>query len=996
MQTSTDTGVQFSTFMSSRMRHVSRSLNLHFGAFSVIIFALIQSCRGQSQVVGPSQPIVAMVGDDVVLPCHLAPVMDASGLTVEWARPELDPRFVLVWRDGVELQSKKHPTYEGRTSLFMSELKLGNVSLKLSKVKLSDEGTYRCFIPRLVGNPIVQVVVGVTSSPVIQMSRNISGVDLLCKSEGWYPEPEVLWLDGEGNLLSAGPPETVRGPDDLYTVSSRVTVEKRHSNRFTCRVQQKNINQTRETHINVPDDFFPDPPSSSSSATIAGLVVVVVTLLILSVVFGVWKWRQNKIRNKKHHEDEETQKVREEKKNHSEQQSLMDREQLTADRQTENDLDKEEKGPETQIDEETHRGESTDVLIQFSLEGGKQTNRHFAEGRTESDFDKETETEPNNQRGAALNPAEREEESNRGNEEDETNSVNGNTEQLMEERQTENNLQTEEGQEEIKSTAQYLMEDRKHGEQLMVDRETVNNLDKEKETLKTKNREKKEWERKVSRLEGQMKDKEEQIKKVKEQLEEVDREREERKIHSVNMEEDEDTMKDLEKKKAEFQKQLQRFETALEGMKKKKNIMIQKKNKATKDQGQKKKLQTCYFTGQHQVIGPSQPIIATVGDDVILPCHLDPVMDISDMILEWARPDLDPRFVLVRRNGFELEWKKHSSYQGRTSLFMSELKLGNVSLKLSKVKTSDEGRYRCFIPELNLDSNIQLVVGATSSPVIQMSRNISGVDLLCKSEGWYPEPEVLWLDGEGNLLSAGPPETVRGPDDLYTVSSRVTVEKRHSNRFTCRVQQKNINQTREAHIHVPDDFFPDAPSSSSSATIAGLVVVGILLILSIVFGVWKWRQNKIRNKKVHQDEETQKMREKKNQSEQESLMDREQLTAEGKTLNDLQKERENLKKELQIKKKTRLIFDERVSRLEGQMKVKEEQLKKVKEQQEEVDRQREETLRARLEIIKKEKKDMIDSKNKATKDIEELTEKIKETETQIIKKQQETSAGPSD
>ena len=62
----------------------------------------------------------------------------------------------------------------------------------------------------------------------------------------------MFWLDGEGNLLSAGPTETVRGPDDLYTVSSRVTVEKRHNNNFTCRVQQNNINQTRETHIIVP------------------------------------------------------------------------------------------------------------------------------------------------------------------------------------------------------------------------------------------------------------------------------------------------------------------------------------------------------------------------------------------------------------------------------------------------------------------------------------------------------------------------------------------------------------------------------------------------------------------------------------------------------------------------------------------------------------------------------------------------------------------------
>ena len=94
--------------------------------------------------------------------------------------------------------------------------------------------------------------------------------------------------------------------------------------------------------------------------------------------------------------------------------------------------------------------------------------------------------------------------------------------------------------------------------------------------------------------------------------------------------------------------------------------------------------------------------------------------------------------------------------------------------------------------------------GSASTPVIKVISNVSSrVVLQCESAGWYPEPELLWLDGEGNLLSAGPTETLRGPDDLYTVSSRVTVEKRHSNNITCRVQQRNTNQSRETHKHVP-------------------------------------------------------------------------------------------------------------------------------------------------------------------------------------------------
>lgn len=51
-----------------------------------IIFA------GQIQVIGPSQAVTVMVGDDIILPCHLKPASDASAMTFEWARPDLNPR----------------------------------------------------------------------------------------------------------------------------------------------------------------------------------------------------------------------------------------------------------------------------------------------------------------------------------------------------------------------------------------------------------------------------------------------------------------------------------------------------------------------------------------------------------------------------------------------------------------------------------------------------------------------------------------------------------------------------------------------------------------------------------------------------------------------------------------------------------------------------------------------------------------------------------------
>uniref|UniRef100_A0A8D0CRH3 Ig-like domain-containing protein n=2 Tax=Sander lucioperca TaxID=283035 RepID=A0A8D0CRH3_SANLU len=266
----------------------------------IVVLLLLNHLRGgQSQETGPPQLVVAMLGDDIILPCQLEPPMNAVSMTMEWGRRDLEPRFVLVWHDGQELLTDQNKAYKGRASVSINNLTLGDFSLRLSSVKISDSGTYRCYFPKLNKEYLVELLVGAASSPAISLAgihKATSGVMLDCRSEGWYPEPEVLWLDGEGNLLSAGPPETVRGPDDLYTVSSRVTVEKRPSNRFTCRVQQKNINQTRETHIYVPEDFFVSPSSCSASVAMSVLFGL---MFVLTVVLFVWKWRQNKIEIKK-------------------------------------------------------------------------------------------------------------------------------------------------------------------------------------------------------------------------------------------------------------------------------------------------------------------------------------------------------------------------------------------------------------------------------------------------------------------------------------------------------------------------------------------------------------------------------------------------------------------------------------------------------------------------------------------------------------------------
>ncbi|XP_045567935.1 selection and upkeep of intraepithelial T-cells protein 5 [Salmo salar] len=264
-----------------------------------ISVSLITTGSSEVQVVGPADPVVALAGDDIILPCSLKPSVSAEDMVVEWTRSNLRKENVHLYRQGRDSNEDQSPSYSGRTSMFHEELKNGNVSLKLTRVTLSDAGSYRCFIPTLtsqVKETTVQLLVGAVSQPVTSIiGTKGGGVVLKCESGGWFPEPEMEWLDSSGTILPAdGPPERHRDSEGLYTVRRHVTVNQTDTNRFTCRVQQPEINHLKETEIHVPDDVFP----KSQVGLIVGLSIAA-AVVVLAATVGVYKWRKH-IKEKRH------------------------------------------------------------------------------------------------------------------------------------------------------------------------------------------------------------------------------------------------------------------------------------------------------------------------------------------------------------------------------------------------------------------------------------------------------------------------------------------------------------------------------------------------------------------------------------------------------------------------------------------------------------------------------------------------------------------------
>ncbi|XP_029381942.1 coxsackievirus and adenovirus receptor homolog [Echeneis naucrates] len=82
------------------------------------------------------------LGDDVTLKCNVT--NKGNIVVVEWTRPDLDPEYVFLYRDGRSYPDKQNPSFKERVKLEKTDIRDGDVSLILENVKTTDSGSYQC------------------------------------------------------------------------------------------------------------------------------------------------------------------------------------------------------------------------------------------------------------------------------------------------------------------------------------------------------------------------------------------------------------------------------------------------------------------------------------------------------------------------------------------------------------------------------------------------------------------------------------------------------------------------------------------------------------------------------------------------------------------------------------------------------------------------------------------------------------------------------------
>ncbi|XP_067395443.1 butyrophilin subfamily 1 member A1-like, partial [Emydura macquarii macquarii] len=247
----------------------------------------------QFTVTGPDHPITASLGGEAILPCHLSPRMSAERMELRWFRSRFSA-VVHLYRDGQDQYGEQMPEYRGRTELLKDDITNGSVSLRIHDIRPSDDGQYKCFFQSSVSyeDTLLELhVSGLGSAPAISVEgHQDGGIRIVCRSSGWFPEPEVLWRDLQGQLLPSASENISQEANGLFQAEAAIVLTEESNRKVSCCVRNPRLNQERQSAISIAELFFP--------RVNPWLVALGVILAVLIPLASYCFWREHRAKEK--------------------------------------------------------------------------------------------------------------------------------------------------------------------------------------------------------------------------------------------------------------------------------------------------------------------------------------------------------------------------------------------------------------------------------------------------------------------------------------------------------------------------------------------------------------------------------------------------------------------------------------------------------------------------------------------------------------------------
>ncbi|XP_014382324.1 butyrophilin subfamily 3 member A2-like [Alligator sinensis] len=250
--------------MGVKIRPFCQSLRVTSSLPALIVFLITfyvhQLESAQFTVIGSANPITAMVGEDVILPCYLSPKMSAENMKVTWLRPQFSSVVHRYWEGKDQLGLQKQG-YEGRTELLKDNIQDGNVTLRILNIRPFDQGQYNCLVDdgTVSEQAVLELKVkALGSDPLISVEDyKDGGIQVVCRSAGWFPEPQMSWRNLAGQLLPSASEIKSQGDDGLYKTENYFVIRENSNQSLSCSIIGAHQDPEKKSTIHISGPFFP-------------------------------------------------------------------------------------------------------------------------------------------------------------------------------------------------------------------------------------------------------------------------------------------------------------------------------------------------------------------------------------------------------------------------------------------------------------------------------------------------------------------------------------------------------------------------------------------------------------------------------------------------------------------------------------------------------------------------------------------------------------------
>ncbi|XP_004695693.1 PREDICTED: butyrophilin subfamily 1 member A1-like [Condylura cristata] len=281
---------------------------------------------------------------------------------------------------------------------------------------------------------------------------------------------------------------------------------------------------------------------------------------------------------------------------------------------------------------------------------------------------------------------------------------------------------------------------------------------------------------------------------------------------------------------------------------------------------------------EFQVIGPTDPIVAVLGKDIMLPCRVSPAMNVRNMEMRWFRSKFSEA-AFSYKNQHENREEQLAQYAGRTSLVEDLLVRGQAALRIHGVRVPDNGQYTCFFRKDSFyeEAGLELkVAGMGSAPQVHITGpEGDGVRVVCMALGWFPEPQVQWRDPRGEKIHEFSEAYTKDSEGLFSVEAALVVRDSAVGSVTCSILNPTLGQEKEMTMVIPEPFFPRV----SPWKPAFLVILPLLLLLLLGAACCTWREHSVRMRELREQGTLCQAKEEDRQAKEEALKDTAELQA---------------------------------------------------------------------------------------------------------------------